>query len=101
MVALPLALATAGGYAWVTGGRYASTENAYVHQDIAMLSADVPGRIVEVAVRENQKVDKGQVLFRLDPESYRLALQEAEAGIASARLAVDQLHAAYQQALAE
>jgi membrane fusion protein, multidrug efflux system len=101
MVALPLALATAGGYAWVTGGRYASTENAYVHQDIAMLSADVPGRIVEVAVRENQEVDKGQVLFRLDPESYRLALQEAEAEIVSARLAVDQLRAAYQQALAE
>jgi membrane fusion protein, multidrug efflux system len=66
-----------------------------------MLSADVPGRIVEVAVRENQEVDKGQVLFRLDPESYRLALQEAEAEIVSARLAVDQLRAAYQQALAE
>jgi membrane fusion protein (multidrug efflux system) len=101
MLVLPVAIATGAGYVWVTGGRFVSTENAYVHQDMVMLSPDVPGRIVEVAVRENDKVTKGQPLFRLDPEPYRLALQAAEAGIVAARLEVEQLRAALQQARAE
>jgi membrane fusion protein (multidrug efflux system) len=101
MLVLPVAIATGAGYVWVTGGRFVSTENAYVHQDMVMLSPDVPGRIVEVAVRENDKVTKGQPLFRLDPEPYRLALQAAEASIVAVRLEVEQLRAALQQARAE
>lgn len=101
MLVVPLAILVAGGWWWLVGGRWATTDNAYVHQDIVLLSPDVPGRIVEVAAAENDRVVRGQLLFRLDPDPYRIALQRAEAGLASARLQVEQHRAAYQQAQAE
>src|SRR3954453_13558387 len=101
MLIVPLALVLAGGYFWVTGGGYVSTANAYLQQDKAMLAPDVAGRIVEVAVRENDTVHKGDLLFRIDPEPSRLALQQAEAAIASARLNIEQMRAAYLDAVAE
>jgi membrane fusion protein (multidrug efflux system) len=101
MLIVPLALVLAGGYFWVTGGRYVSTDNAYLQQDKAMLAPDVAGRIVEVAVRENDTVHRGDLLFRIDPEPSRLALQQAEAAIASARLNIEQMRAAYLDAMAE
>lgn len=101
MLAVPLAILAAGAGWWLLGGRWVATDNAYVRQDIVLLSPDVPGRIVEVAVGENQRVAKGQLLFRLDPEPYAIALRRAEAGIAAARLQVEQRRAAYLQARAE
>jgi membrane fusion protein (multidrug efflux system) len=101
MASVPIVLALLGGYFWLTGGRYASTDNAYVGQDRVTITADVPGRIVEVAVKTNQPVKKGDLLLRIDPEPYRIALAQADAALASARLTVDQLRATYQQALAE
>ncbi|MFO1075353.1 MAG: HlyD family secretion protein [Geminicoccaceae bacterium] len=101
MLVVPLLVLLAGGWWWMFGGRWASTDNAYVHQDIVQLSADVAGRITEVAARENQHVTAGETLFRLDDRPYRIALQQDEAAIAAARLEVEQYRAAYQQALAE
>lgn len=101
MAIVPALLLAGGGYFWLTGGRYASTDNAYVQQDRVTITADVSGRIVEVDARENDPVAAGAVLFRIDPEPYRIALAGAEAALASARLQVDQLRAAYEQAIAE
>jgi membrane fusion protein (multidrug efflux system) len=101
MFVLPLALAAGGGYAWVTGGRYVETENAYVRQAIVAIGADVAGRIDEVAVRENQAVTPGQILFRLDAEPYRLALRRAETAVEAARLEIEQLRAAHRESLTE
>ena len=52
---MPSLLLLVGGYFWLTGGRYVSTDNAYVQQDRVTITAEVSGRIVEVAVRENQR----------------------------------------------
>ena len=82
MLVVPLLVLLAGGWWWMFGGRWASTDNAYVHQDIVQLSADVAGRITEVAVRENQHVTAGETLFRLDDRPYRIALQQDEAASA-------------------
>jgi membrane fusion protein (multidrug efflux system) len=82
MAALPLLVVVGGGYEYVVGGRYVSTDNAYVQQDKVTISPDVSGRIVEVAVRENQPVHRGDLLFRIDDEPYRLALQQADAALA-------------------
>ena len=101
MAVVPAILLAVGGYLWLTGGRYASTDNAYVQQDKVTITADVSGRIVEVAARENDVVAEGQLLFRINPDPYRIALDGAEAALATARLEVDQLRAAYEQALAE
>src|SRR4051812_48018152 len=95
MLIVPLALVVGGGYFWVIGGRYVSTDNAYVQQDKVMIGPDVAGRIVEVAVHENQTVKQGDLLFRIDDEPYRLELGQDDAAIASARLNIEQLRAAF------
>jgi membrane fusion protein (multidrug efflux system) len=101
MAIVPAILVAVGLWFWLTGGRYASTDNAYVQQDRVTITADIPGRIVNVAVKTNQHVKKGDLLFRLDPEPYRIVLAEDEAALASARLSVDQLRATYQMSLTE
>ena len=57
MLIVPLILAAVGGYVWLNSGRYVSTDNAYVQADKISISAQVSGPIVEVAVRENQRVE--------------------------------------------
>ena len=81
---LPLALIV-GGYFYVTGGAVMSTDNAYVQADMVGLSTDVSGIVREVSVHDNQKVAKGDVLFRLDDLQFRLALDRAEAQIGNTR----------------
>lgn len=95
MLSVPLALAIAGGYFWLNSGRTVSTDNAYVQQDKVSVGADVSGRIVEVHVRENQYVKAGEILFRIDPEPYRVALAEAEAAVASAQVNLTRLQTDY------
>jgi membrane fusion protein (multidrug efflux system) len=86
---------------WLQGGRYASTENAFVKADIAQMSSEIPGRIVEVRVRDHQAVAAGDVLLRIDPEPYRLALAKADAEVDSARSAVEQLKVSLRETRAE
>ncbi|WP_071673034.1 HlyD family secretion protein [Nioella nitratireducens] len=101
MLVVPVAIALAGGGAYLLGGRYVSTDNAYVHQPMLSISSDVAGRISDVDVRENQQVALGDTMFRLDPEPYQIAVDQAEAALASARLAVVQLRANYATAEAQ
>ena len=95
MVAVPLVLVVAGGYFWLTGGRYEDTDNAYVQQAKVSLSADIAGRITAVNVGENEVVKAGDVLFTIDPQPYQIALDQANAALASARVNVQQLKVAY------
>lgn len=100
MAAVPVLLIAGGAYYWLSGGRYVSTDNAYVQQDRVTITAQVSGIISEVDVSTNQAVKKGDVLFRIDSQPYKIALDQAEAALASARLQVGQLRAAYHQAQA-
>lgn len=93
MLSVPLLILLVGGYLWLTSGRYVSTDNAYVQQDKVTVSAEVAGPILEVMVRENQRVKRGDLLFRIDPRPYRIALQQAEAQIAAAQVSVGKLEA--------
>ena len=101
ILAVPLALAVVGGYFWLAGGRYVSTDNAYVQQDKVNIVPEVEGRIIEIGGVENQPVEKGHLLFRLDDTQYQVAVQQAEAEVASARLDVERLKAAYAKALSD
>lgn len=101
MAAVPVILAAVGGYFYFTGGRYQETDNAYVEQAKVSLSSDVAGRIVSVAVHENQVVKAGDVLFAIDAEPYRIALAQADAALATARVNVEQLKVAYGTAKAQ
>ena len=93
MLSVPLILLAIGGYMWLTSGRYVSTDNAYVQQDMVSVASEVNGIITEVLVHENQRVHRGDVLFRIDPRPYRIALANAEAQIANAEVQVNQLEA--------
>jgi membrane fusion protein (multidrug efflux system) len=95
MLAVPLLVILVGGYMWLTSGRYVSTDNAYVGQDKVSVSSDVGGRIVAINARENQMVKAGDLLFRIDPEPYRIALEQANAAIATAQVDVTSLKSSY------
>lgn len=91
MAIVPLALIAGGGYLWVTSGRSVSTDNAYVQQDRVSVAAEVGGRIIEVNVKDNDMVKKGDILFRIDPAPFEIALAQANAAIASAEVQVQAL----------
>ncbi len=93
MLSVPLLIAAVGLYLWLGSGRYVATDNAYVQQDKVSVSAEVAGPVVEVLVRENQRVKRGDLLFRIDPRPYRIALEQAEAQIAAAQVSVHRLEA--------
>lgn len=101
MLVVPLALLAGAAWLWLSGGRYEETENAYLHVATVTIASDLSGRVVEANVSDNQPVHKGDVLFRLDAEPARLALSEAEAALSGARLGVEQMKAAWRQALAQ
>lgn len=101
MLAVPVVLAAGGGYFWLTGGRYVETDNAYVQQPKVSVSSDVAGRIVSVAVKDNQLVKAGDALFAIDAEPYRIALSQADAALATARVNVEQLRVGYSTATAK
>ena len=61
-----------------------STENAYIQADVVNVASQVAGRVIKVYVRENQFVKKGDALFDVDPEPYRIALSHAQADLAEA-----------------
>ena len=84
-------------YFYWTGGRYETTDDAYVQVANVAVSSNVAGRVLEVNVHDNQAVQKGDVLFRLDDEPFGIAVEEAEAQLAGARLQVDSLKASYRQ----
>jgi membrane fusion protein (multidrug efflux system) len=97
----PLVLIVVAGWLYFTGGRYVSTDDAYVQADTISVATDVSGMVAEVAVKDNQQVEQGQLLFRLDDEPYRIALAAAQAQLAATRNDIEASRAAYRQKLAE
>jgi membrane fusion protein (multidrug efflux system) len=91
---LPLVLVI-GAYWYISGGQVVSMDDAYVEADKVGVSTDVPGIVKEVAVTENQHVQAGQILYRLDDLQLRLALARAEAQIGTVRDALNALKANY------
>jgi membrane fusion protein (multidrug efflux system) len=86
MLIVPALLLIGGGYYWLTSGGSVSTDDAQVKQDIVSVSPQVNGQIVQVFVRNGAIVKRGDLLFRIDPEPYRVALEQAQAQLANARL---------------
>ena len=101
MVGVPAIAAVIGGALYLTGGRYVSTDDAYVQAARVAISSDVAGRVVELDVHDNESVKAGQILFKLDQRPYRIAVEDAEAQLASARLKVDAEKATYRQRQAD
>jgi membrane fusion protein (multidrug efflux system) len=87
------------GYAYLGGGRYVSTDDAYVHAAKLLVSTDVSGIVQKIEVREGEVVRQGQVLFRLDPRQFDIALAGAKAQLAQTALTIDAMKQDYQRML--
>ncbi|HJV85240.1 MAG TPA: HlyD family secretion protein [Noviherbaspirillum sp.] len=101
LVVIPLTAAVIGLAFYMKGGRFVETDNAYVKADKIPVSAEVSGAVKEVLVDENQKVAAGQILFRLDPASFRVTVAKSEAKLAQVRTDLAALKASYRQKQAE
>jgi membrane fusion protein, multidrug efflux system len=95
MLAGPILVLVAAGYWYLTTGRYVSTDNAYIQAARVAISTDISGRVVEIDVKDNENVNAGQTLFRLDPRPFRIAVDEAKAQLATVRFQIHALKATY------
>ncbi|RST32284.1 HlyD family secretion protein [Sphingomonas ginkgonis] len=91
MLIVPLLLLAGGAYYYFASGNSVSTDNASIKQDIVSVSAQVNGPIIQVAVKNGDRVRAGQLMFRIDPAPYQVALEQAQAQLAAAQLATTQL----------
>src|SRR3954447_20402779 len=86
MLVVPALLVIGGAYMWLTSGGSVSTDDAQIRQDIVSVSPQVNGQVVQVFVRNGARVKRGDLLFRIDPQPYRVAPEQAQAQFASAQL---------------
>ena len=85
LVVLPLVAVVGGLGFYLNGGRYVTTDDAYVGAQKVLITSDISGKIEKVVVREGQRVNEGDTLFEIDPVPFRLALQQAQANLATAK----------------
>jgi membrane fusion protein (multidrug efflux system) len=86
---------------YLATGRYVSTDDSSVQAAQATISANVPGRVIELDLHDNQNVQRGDVLFRLDDRLFRIAVEEAQAKLASARMQIAAAKATYRHQLSD
>lgn len=93
----PVVAVILGLYFYLSGGRFEATDNGYIQSGLVSVSANVSGPVVAVAVRNNQRVRSGDILFRIDPAPYQAAVDEAVAELATAQAQVGSLRANYRE----
>jgi membrane fusion protein (multidrug efflux system) len=93
------AIAVLGGgtYFYIKGSRYQNTDDAYAQAATVSISANVGGRVSEVEVRDNEIVQRGATLFKLDDAPFRIAVSDAAAHLADTRLQIESLKSTYRQ----
>ncbi len=101
LLVIPALLLVAAGYWYLTTGRFVTTENAYVKSHIVAVSPSIDGRVTEVLVTDNERVSKGDVLFRLNPLPHEIAVDRAQAQLGTAHQEIERLRAEYRQVQAE
>jgi membrane fusion protein (multidrug efflux system) len=87
MMVIPSLVAVLGLFFYLTSGRYVTTDNAYIGAQKVLITPEVSGKVMRIAVIEGQLLKPGEELFAIDPEPYKLATREAEARLA--RVVVD------------
>ena len=88
---LPLLAAAIALTVYLMGGRYISTDNAYVGAQKVLITPDVAGKINHIDVIEGQHVEPGDLLFEIDPVPFQLAVTQAESRLAMVRTDFDNL----------
>ena len=101
LIVVPAAIAVISAVVYLKGGRYVTTDDAYLKADIVPVSVEVSGTIREILVKENQVVKAGQTLFRLDPTPFSMAEAKSEARLGQVRATLEALKASYREKQAE
>ena len=101
LAVIPILILLAIGGIYLHGGRYIETDNAYVKADKVPVSAQVPGNVAQIFVKENQLVQQGQRLFKLDDAMFMVMLDKANAKLAQVRTDLAVLKASYHEKQAE
>jgi membrane fusion protein (multidrug efflux system) len=96
-VIVGLGLIVGGVIWWVNGQRWETTDNAFVQADTTLVSPQLSGRVTEVLVGDNQRVEAGQILVKLDDSDQRAELAQAEANLAAAIASVGHVDAQAEQ----
>ena len=91
LVVLPTAAAIGGLVLYLNGGRYVTTDDAYVGAQKVLITPDISGKIDNVVVKEGQHVNEGDVLFTIDSEPFRLAVDQTKAQLEQAKITYDNL----------
>ena len=91
LVVLPTAAAIGGLVRYLNGGRYVTTDDAYVGAQKVLITPDISGKIDNVVVKEGQHVNEGDVLFTIDSEPFRLAVDQTKAQLEQAKITYDNL----------
>ena len=91
LVVVPLVALMAGLTFYLNGGRYVTTDDAYVGAQKVLITPDISGKIISVAVKEGQTVSAGDVMFQIDPVPFQLALAQARAKLDDAKTSHDNL----------
>ena len=91
LVVLPLVALVAGLTFYLNGGRYVTTDDAYVGAQKVLITPDISGKIINVAVKEGQQVSTGDVMFQIDPVPFQLAVAQARAKLDDAKTNHDNL----------
>ncbi len=101
LVVVPLVAGIVSLGAYLHGGRFVETDNAYVKAQKVPVASQVSGPVKDVVVEENQNVKAGQTLFRIDPAPFRIAVEKAEAKLVQVRTDLAALKASYRSKQAE
>jgi membrane fusion protein (multidrug efflux system) len=101
MIGGPLVAGVVALYFYLTGLGHESTDDAYLRAAQVSISLNVSGRVIAVDVHDNQTVRRGDPLIRLDDRPFRIAVEDARAQVANARLQIESLKATYWQRRAD
>jgi membrane fusion protein (multidrug efflux system) len=101
MIGAPLIGGVVALYFYMASVGYESTDDAYLRAAQVSISPNVSGRVIEVDVHDNQPVRQGETLIRLDERPFRIAVEDARARVANARLQIESLKATYWQHMAD
>jgi membrane fusion protein (multidrug efflux system) len=91
LVVLPLLALVGGLIFYLNGGRYVTTDDAYVGAQKVLITPDISGKIIKIAVKEGQQVSTGDIMFQIDPVPFQLALAQARAKLDDAKTSHDNL----------
>jgi membrane fusion protein (multidrug efflux system) len=101
IVVVPLLAVAGGAFWWLSGGRYVSTDNAYVKAHIVQIAPEVSGQVRRVLTRDHAGVVAGETLVTIESRPFRLALDSAEAELDAARTQVETLRATWRETVTE